>query len=426
MASLLRYLLGLVLAVGVLGLGFLSLFGDEIAAGPLVTGALVLLDTRLLLGLAVAIFAASFVLSLYYLRREDPSTLVFSGPSVEALVPVYDDAAVLHRSVEHLAASEYADLTVTLVCEPDDQASIERAVELSEKHENVGHLVNHDRTGSKAGALNAGIEASDADVVAMFDADQEPHPKLIPHAVAALDEAGVARVRSLPRPTGGLVESMAYYEYLFLYFLPQKLVRFVLGMNFAGTRSILVASEVFDRVGAFEEGHLAEDLDFTHAVHQAGVEVRELRHYPCFEQPAHAFGDWWGQRVRWMSGQVAVSHQQLRAWRDFADLDYLGSLVTLVGTAVAGVLLATTVPKLALSALEHPLFVGGGLAAIYAVALATRYVDDRTTDLEGFGLAWLLLPVTFSLFGLVIVQVLVQYAFGRVGGWYSVEKSAEY
>lgn len=425
MASLLRYLLGPLLVVAILGLGLLSLFQSAIEAGPIISTVLFLLDTRVLLAVAVAIFALSFVLYLYYLRREDPSRLVHAGRSVDALVPVYRDAEVLHRSVEHLADAEYEDLTVTILTEPDDRTSIDRAAALAETHENVRHVVNRDRPGSKAGALNTGLEASDADVVAMFDADQEPHPKLISHAVAHLEDGGVVRVRSLPRPTGGLVESVAYYEYLLLFFLPQKLVRFVLGLSFAGTRSTLATRDVFETVGGFAEGHLAEDLDFTHEVHQAGVPVRELLYYPCLEEPAHGLGDWWGQRVRWMSGQVAVSHGHLRQWHNLLDPDFLGSVATLVGTTVAGVLLAMTVPKLAVSALSSPLLVGGGLAAVYAVALATRYVDRRTADLEGFGLAWLLLPVALSAFGLVIVQVLVQYSFGRVGGWYRVEKSAE-
>lgn len=421
MGSLGRYVSGVALVAAVLGFGLLALLADAVDAGPF----LLVLDARVLLGLAVAIFAASFALYLRALRAEDPSRLVHAGPAVEALVPVYGDAGVMHRSVEGLLASEYDDLAVTILTEPDDPESTGRAEAFADAHGNVRSVVNRDRPGSKAGALNTGIARSDADVIAMFDADQEPDPKLIPHAVAALEDADAVRVRSLPRPTGGALESMAYYEYLLLFFLPQKLVRAVFGLAFAGTRSTLVVREVFDRVGTFEEGHLAEDLDFTHELHQAGVEIRELLYYPCFEQPAHTLRDWWGQRVRWMSGQVAVSRGHLRDWQDLLDPEFLGSLFTLVGTLVAGVLLATALPKLALSALAHPRSVGGGLVAIYAVALATRAVDDRTTALTGFGLAWLAIPVAVSLFGLVIVRVLVLSAFGRVGGWYRVEKSAE-
>lgn len=425
MTSPARFAVGAVVAAGVVLVAGLSLVGDLVSADFPLSLVLFVLDARVLLGLAVAILWLSFVLYLYSLRSEDPSRLRHGGRAVDALVPAYGDAAVLHRSVEALVAAEYEDLTVTVVTEPDDEASRERATELAEEHADVRHLVNDDHPGSKAGALNAAIAASEADVIGMFDADQEPHPRLVPHAVAALEESAIARVRSLPDPSGGVLESLAYYEYLLLYFLPQKLVRSLLGLAFAGTRSVLVERSVFEEVGTFPEGHLAEDLEFTHRCHQAGVPIRELLYYPTFEEPAHALRDWWGQRVRWMSGQIAVGHGHARRWRNLLDPDYLGSLLTLVGTLVAGVLLATTVPKLALAATRHPLAVGAGLGGVYAVALATRIVDDRTADLDGVDLAWLFLPVALTVFGLVIVRVIVTYAVGREAEWYSVEKTAE-
>ena len=423
MASPRRYLLAALVAVPVLGLAGLALVGDLLRADPPLSLALLVLDTRVLLGLAVAIFAVSFLLYLYSLSREDPDALVHSGRPVEALVPVYDEPAVMHRSVEHLAASTYEDLTVTVVCEPDDDPCIERAAELAAEHDRVRYVVS-DRPGSKAGALNHGIERSDADAIAMFDADQEPHPELIAHGMAALEDHDVARVRSLPRPADGLLEAMAYYEYLLLFFLPQKLVRYLLGLGFAGTRSVLVEREVFERVGRFNEDHLTEDMDFTHRVHQADLSIRELSYYPCFEESAHTLRDWWGQRVRWMTGHVAVGHSHVRDWRNLLDPDFLGSLVTLAGTFAAGVVLAVTLPKLALAALGDPLAVAAGLGGIYGVSLVTRAVDNRTAGTDGFGLAWLLLPVTLTLFGLVIVQVIFRYAAGREGGWYRAEKHA--
>jgi len=430
MASRLRIVLGPLFVGAVLGLAVLSLFANFLDTGPLLSLVLLAVDVRVLLWLAVALFVLGLVLYLVRLGREDPDALVFDGPSVEAIVPVYNDAGVMHRSVEALVDAEYDRLTVTIVTEPDDAASGDRADALAEQHETVAHLVNEERRGSKAGALNAAIEASDADVVAMFDADQEPHPMLVPHAVAALESGaagddggpGVARVRSLPDPSGGVVDSIAYYEYLLLYFLPQKVVATFLGLSFAGTRSVLVRRSVFDEVGLFAEGHLAEDLDFTHRCHQAGVAIAELLYYPTFEEPAHTLRDYWGQRVRWMTGQVEVSGSHLGNWRAMFDPDTLVSVLTLVGTLVAGVLLSVTVPKVALGLVAHPLVVGAGLAGLYGVVLVTRAVDNRSAGTSGFGIGWLLLPVAFSLFGLVIVQVVLAYAVDRDVGWYSVEK----
>jgi len=423
MASWTDYLLGPAIVLAVLAISTLSLLQNTVRLEPDLSLVLAVLDARVLVAVAAALLAAAFLLYLSYLRGEDPAALVGGGRPVEAIVPVHRDAGVMHRSVEALVGSAYDDLAVTVVCEPDDEASIERARELSEAHDGVAYLVNDgDHAGSKAGALNAAIERSDAAVVALFDADQEPHPKLVPHAMAALEEHDVARVRSLPRPTGGTLESVVYYEYLALFFLPQKVARALLGFNFAGTRSILLEASVFDEVGTFNEDTLTEDLDFTHRAHQAGLATRELLYYPTMEEPAHTLRDWWGQRVRWMRGQVAVSQDHLRGWRSLLDRRVLGSLVTALGTFVAGTLMAMLLPKLALGFVSSPLVVGGGLGMIFATLLATRVVDTQTAPIEGVGLAWVLLPVAVSAYGLVILQVVFQHALGRDGDWYSVDK----
>ena len=261
-------------------------------------------------------------------------------------------------------------------------------------------------------------------MLALFDADQRPHPQLLPHSMAYLQNADLTRVRSVPDPSGGLVESVAYYEYLLLYFLPQKLLRVLIGLNMAGTRSILIRRAVFEEVGLFAEDTLTEDLDFAHRVHQAGLENRELLYYPTLEAPAHTLGDWWGQRLRWMTGSVEVGHDQLRKWTDLLDPDVLGSVLTAVGTFVAGVLLALTLPKLAVGLTTEPAVVLGGLGVLAAVQLLTRAVDNRTADLDGYGVGWLFFPLVFTGFGLVILQSVVEYVADSDRGWYSVEKEA--
>lgn len=421
MATWTDYVLGPAIVLTILGLATLTLLQDAgYLTGDLWT-VLVVFDARVLVLVAAGIFGLSFLLYLYYLSTEDATARVTEGRSVEAIVPVYNDAAVMHTAVEHLLAADYEPLTVTLACEPDDAASIERAAALSETHSAVRYVLN-ERTGSKAGAINTVLEDSDADVIALFDADQQVHPQFLPHAMAYLDEYDIARGRSLPRPNGGVFEAMIYYEYLVLFFLPQKLARFALDFNFAGSRTILLDRSVFDEIGTFREDALTEDLDFTHRCHEAGLSIRELLYYPCSEESAHTLRDWWGQRMRWMRGQVEVSHGRLQNWRSLFGRSFLGSLVTSLGTFVAGTLMAITVPKLAIGLLTSPLVVGGGLAAIFATLIATRYVDTRTAGLEGFGIAWLLLPVTVTLYGVVIIQVVFEYALGIESDWYQVEK----
>ncbi|WP_256392987.1 glycosyltransferase [Natronoarchaeum rubrum] len=422
MPSLHRYLLTAGIVAFALAVAAMMLLDDVLGFGALLSVLGTIFDTRVWLVIGVAVFAASLLLYVWSLFREDPDALVRSGRSVEALVPVYGEPEILHRSVEHLAASSYEDLTITIICEPDDQPSIDRAAELAADNERVQRIVNR-RPGSKAGALNDAIERSDADVIAMFDADQEPHPELIAHGMAALEADDIARIRSLPRPTG-LLESMAYYEYLLLFFLPQKLARSLLGLGVVGTRSVLIERSVFDEVGQFDEGALTEDMDFTHRCHQADLSIRELSYYPCFEEAAHTLRDWWGQRVRWITGHVSVCHRHIRDWRNLRDPAYLSSLLTLVGTFVVGVALSMTVPKLVLAAIAHPAFVAAGLGGIYGSTLATRALDNYAAGTDGLDIGWVLIPAALTLFGLVVVRVIASYAVGRNTTWYQVDKHA--
>jgi hypothetical protein len=75
------------------------------------------------------------------IRNDGPASVPRAGPTVDAIVPVYHDAAVLHRSVESLLAVRYADVQVTIVCEPDDTRCIQRAQTLA-CHDRVTCLVN--------------------------------------------------------------------------------------------------------------------------------------------------------------------------------------------------------------------------------------------------------------------------------------------
>jgi len=421
MPGVVRFLAGTIVTAAVVGLAGLALVGDLLVVGLPVP--LSLLETRVLLALAVAIFGTSLLLYVYYLAREDASTLVDGGPAIEAVVPVYSDAAAMHRSVEGLAASPYEDLTVTIVPEPDDEPSVRRARELADAHDRVRVRLNRERQGSKAGAINLAVTESDADAIALFDADQRPHEQLLPHAVATLEDADVARVRSIPDPAGGWLESMAYYEYLFLFFLPQKLGKALLDLEVVGTRSVLLDAEVFETVGLLDEDHMTEDYDFTHRCHRAGLTIRELDHYPCFEEPPHSLRDWWFQRDRWMTGHVRVGHDQVRNAASGLSRQSLESAATLVGTFAGGVVMSVTLPKLALATLTDPPAVAAGLGALYAIALATATLDRYSASLPGYGVGWLLLPAALSLYGLVIVQAILGYAFDLDREWYHVEKT---
>lgn len=344
-------------------------------------------------------------------RTGSPS---FDG-TVTAIVPTYEDAAVLERSVESLLAAE-GDVEVKIVPEPDDPIDVAMARRFAD-HDAVECLVNGNE-GSKAGAINDAVERADGDVFAVFDADQEVPADFFERVAGELAEADVVQARFLPRPSG-LVGSLTYYEYvLFNYCFRQPLY---LGSEFrmATSKALVFTREAFETVGGYDPAVVAEDTDFGHRCYLAGLDV-DLSYVPVVrEAPVRSLRDWWGQRKRWMTGNVQVLVRLLGGLVDDARSPRRYVSLAVAASSVGGaVFLLSLVPKfLWLLATGAYAVAAVPLVAIYGVAGLARAADEEPMDGH-----WLLAPAVLPLFALVTLMAVTDYVAGVDDGWYAVEK----
>jgi hypothetical protein len=112
-----------VVVAGFLQGNYLLTFRLELAVFVLVVVLLQAVMSSLVFTGVVSLSSLLFLLS----ARREQATPRSAGPTVTAIVPVYRDAAALHRSVESLRASDYENLDICVVCEPDDHRSRRRA-----------------------------------------------------------------------------------------------------------------------------------------------------------------------------------------------------------------------------------------------------------------------------------------------------------
>jgi cellulose synthase/poly-beta-1,6-N-acetylglucosamine synthase-like glycosyltransferase len=368
----------------------------------------------------IGVSGIAFLLSL--LRDTDPAP-VYAGESVTAIVPVYGDANVLHRSVESLLASEYEDLDVLIVCEEDDRASLDRARQLASR-EGVDYLVNTEYPGSKAGAINYAVEETESDHVAVFDADEEVDPGFLPKAVARLDDCDVVQGRTVPQPTG-LVEELAYYESVLLSYVGRRLLYVFTEFRMAASRAVVMRRTAFSVTGGYDTEMLTEDFDFAYTCYKNHLDVDEQLDHPSKIESAHSLRDWWGQRKRWMTGYVQVLHKLLAHARPVTKLRNLTSAVICAGTVIGSFLLLTILSKFVV------LFLVGmegwfvpPLVAVIGVTAAVRVHDWRQGAVDRLGWAWLVVPAIVPLYSLTAIKAVIEYAYGWDGDWYSVEKGA--
>src|SRR6056297_1399486 len=105
-------------------------------------------------------------------------------PTVSVIVPTYNRADSLPRTIDSVLAQTHDDLELVVV----DDASTDDTETVVERYEDdrVTYLEHATNRGGSA-ARNTGIRASDGDYVAFLDSDDEWHPEKLERQVRELE-----------------------------------------------------------------------------------------------------------------------------------------------------------------------------------------------------------------------------------------------
>jgi glycosyltransferase involved in cell wall biosynthesis len=185
-------------------------------------------------------------------------------PSATVVVPAFDAAATIGECVDSLLALRYpAELLEVVVV---DNGSRDGTRAVLERYSGRIALVEESRRGPAA-ARNAGIRRSTADVVAFTDADCTVDPEWLRELVEPLagPSVGIVGGRILARPDANDAE--LYGETIHDHYASIHVWRppYVITMNWASRRSILVAGGLFD-----ETLRRGEDVDLSYRIGAAG------------------------------------------------------------------------------------------------------------------------------------------------------------
>ena len=352
-----------------------------------------------------------------------PTTTVSTrrdGPKVTAIIPVYRDANVLHRSVNSLRESTYENLEVVIACEPDDEATITAAESMAD---NVVSVVTNEYPGSKAGAIRTVVERSTADSFAVFDADEVVDESFLASGVGALHDEGydVFQGRRIPEPTG-LVETLAYCERV-TFHASYKLVELT-GFRNCRSSSTVFTRSAYETVGGYDD-LLTEDLAFAHKCYRHGLAVRQARNYTSLMEAPHTLADFWGQRKRWRIGQVEVLHAtltgQLTDGPRFRRYVSMSRMITSIGGSVFLLVLLSKLSVLVL--LDAAGFYLLPVAATAVVAAGVGWADSRAGDIDSVVPIALVAPLVYPVFGALMLKSILEYGLSWDGSWYHVEKT---
>jgi glycosyltransferase XagB len=256
-------------------------------------------------------------------------------PSYTVLVPVYHEAEVIPHLIESIGGLEYPidRLEVLILAEEDDQETIDAI----RQHEPGAHFqlvfVPPAEPRTKPKALNFGLTLARGQLIAVYDAEDQPDPLQLRRAVIALQrlgpEIGCLQAKLVYRnPLQNLITRWFTLEYAmwFSFFLP-GLASLRAPIPLGGTSNHFRRG-VIRSLGGWDPYNVTEDADLGMRMYREGYRVRILESN-TFEEANSDFVNWVKQRSRWYKGYVQTLLVHMRSprtlrremgWRGVAHL----------------------------------------------------------------------------------------------------------
>ncbi len=236
----------------------------------------------------------------------DPATT----PKVTIQLPMFNELYVAERIIETIAQFDYpADkLQIQVLDDSTDETKdviAKKVAEVAARGVNIQHIHRVDRTGYKAGALDAAMDRVEGDFIAIFDADFIPDPDFLIRTMPSFDADNIGVVQTrwghINKSYSILTELQAFG--LNGHFAIEQGGRNSAGhyINFNGTGGIW-RKKCIEDAGGWEHDTLTEDLDLSYRAQIKGWKFCYLEDVIAPAELPITMSALKSQQHRWMKG----------------------------------------------------------------------------------------------------------------------------
>jgi cellulose synthase/poly-beta-1,6-N-acetylglucosamine synthase-like glycosyltransferase len=358
------------------------------------------------------------------------------------LIPAYREPEVINHLISSIVRMDYPvnRLEVLVLVEADDDETIEAVRDADPGRQFKLVLVPPAEPRTKPKALNFGLTLARGELVAIYDAEDEPDPLQLRRAAVALRRLGpdvgcVQAKLSYSNPEQNLITKWFTIEYAmwFSFFLP-GLATMHAPIPLGGTsnhfRRLALRS-----LGGWDPYNVTEDADLGIRMFREGYSVRVLESV-TLEEANSDFVNWVKQRSRWYKGYLQTLFVHLRSPRELVrEMGWAGVahfVIFVGGTPVLAFLNPVFWVLTALWFVGHPAFIERVFPApVYYLGLACwafgnfmlgylTLISCRITRRGEFLWAALLVPLYWVMMSAASIKAVVQLV-GRPAFW---EKTA--
>ena len=240
-------------------------------------------------------------------------------PVVTVQLPMFNEKFVAERLIDAVCAIDYPreKLEIQVLDDSTDetQGIARRAVErCAEQGLDIHYIHRVDRTGYKAGALEAGMKIARGEYILIFDADFVPRADIVHHMIHYFTDSRVGMVQTRWGHINKKHSLLTRVQSLMLdgHFMIEHNARYRTGryFNFNGTAGMWRKSAIQD-AGGWQHDTITEDMDLSF---RAQLKGWRFIYRPDVISPAELpqdFNSFKAQQFRWAKGSIQVARKLL-------------------------------------------------------------------------------------------------------------------
>jgi cellulose synthase/poly-beta-1,6-N-acetylglucosamine synthase-like glycosyltransferase len=268
-----------------------------------------------LLILAVYGWHRYYMVYLYMRHKEEqpvPIAQFQELPVVTIQLPLFNEMYVVDRLIDAVCEIEYPRERLEIQVLDDSTDETRAIAELAVRRHaaqgvDIKYLHREDRTGYKAGALEAGLQVARGQFVAIFDADFLPRPDFLMRTVHYFTDAGVAMVQARWGHINQDYSLLTKIQSILLdaHFVLEHGSRNRGGcfFNFNGTAGIWRREAIADG-GGWQHDTLTEDLDLSYRTQLKGWRFVFLQDHVAPAELPVEMNAFKSQQHRWAKGSI--------------------------------------------------------------------------------------------------------------------------
>lgn len=274
----------------------------------------------------------SHLLLLYLFKRRKTAmhaSLSSDLPSVTIQLPIFNEKYVIKRLLDAVISMDYPrdKLTIQILDDSTDETTdlVEAYLHDMDKSTiEIRHIRRDNRKGFKAGALQYGLQHTDNEYIAIFDADFIPNPSFLYDIMPFFHDPHVGVIQTrwahLNQDNNLLTRIQAFQ--LNVHFTIEQNGRYQgnIFLQFNGTAGVWRSSVIAD-AGGWKADTLTEDLDLSYRAQLKNWKIIYLEDIATPAELPTDIGGLKSQQYRWMKGGAETAKKLLaEIWKSDASL----------------------------------------------------------------------------------------------------------